>query len=165
MITLLVWRHARTEPGAPDRPDYDRRLRSTGREDAHSVGERLVQMSLVPDLILCSDSARTRETADIALECFPGMPARYDLPELYRANSADFPTLVARHGDGAFGADSHRRIMIVAHNPAVEEFVAGISRATEHIRPGVLAVVEVDAPEAASIDRSTRMKLKMFIRP
>jgi phosphohistidine phosphatase len=63
--TLLAVRHAKSS-WEFDVDDHDRPLSARGRRDADALGRLLVQRSLRPDLVLCSTSARTRETWDRA---------------------------------------------------------------------------------------------------
>jgi phosphohistidine phosphatase len=59
--TLLAIRHAKSS-WEFDVEDHDRPLSGRGRRDADALGRLLVSRSLRPDLVLCSTSARTRET-------------------------------------------------------------------------------------------------------
>ncbi len=49
---LLLVRHAKSDWGNPQTPDYDRPLNSRGLHDAPMMGGRLKTMGLVPDLII-----------------------------------------------------------------------------------------------------------------
>lgn len=59
--TLVLVRHAKAEQvvGAPD---HDRTLTARGRRDAVATGEWLKAQGIVPELVICSTSVRTRET-------------------------------------------------------------------------------------------------------
>ena len=59
--TLVAVRHAKSS-WDHDVEDHDRPLSGRGRRDADALGRLLVQRSLVPELVLCSTAARTRET-------------------------------------------------------------------------------------------------------
>ena len=59
--TLILVRHAKAEQ-APGKPDHDRALTTRGRRDAEAAGEWLKQQGIVPELVICSTSVRTRET-------------------------------------------------------------------------------------------------------
>ena len=59
--TLVLLRHAKAEtPGEVF--DYDRRLAPRGAADAVAAGAWLAAHDLLPDLVLCSPAARTRQT-------------------------------------------------------------------------------------------------------
>jgi phosphohistidine phosphatase len=59
---LIVLRHAKSawDTDAPD--DHSRPLAKRGRKDAPLIGARLAQLEWVPQAVISSDSARTRET-------------------------------------------------------------------------------------------------------
>ena len=59
--TLILVRHAKAEQ-VPGKPDHDRSLSATGRRDATAAGQWLTQQGIVPELVICSTSFRTRET-------------------------------------------------------------------------------------------------------
>lgn len=62
--SLVLLRHAKAEqlpPGSPT-SDHDRRLTAQGRRDAVAAGSWLREHGVVPQLVICSTSRRTRET-------------------------------------------------------------------------------------------------------
>ena len=61
MPTLIVLRHAKAASGLGI-PDIDRTLTDRGRRNATAAGAWLRANDLVPDRVLCSIAARTRET-------------------------------------------------------------------------------------------------------
>jgi phosphohistidine phosphatase len=61
--TLVVVRHAKAQPSHPD-GDHERELAPRGMQDAQSLGRWLAEQDLLPDLVLSSTAARTRQTTD-----------------------------------------------------------------------------------------------------
>lgn len=64
--TLVVIRHAKAEQGHPQ-GDFARELTPRGRADAEELGRWLAGEGMVPDLVLSSPAARTRQTTAHAL--------------------------------------------------------------------------------------------------
>ncbi|MFW6313355.1 MAG: SixA phosphatase family protein [Spirochaetota bacterium] len=159
MIELLVWRHAKTEPAAAGHSDFARELRPVGRRHARSIGRWIAERGPIPEVVICSASVRTRETADIAIAEFARPPARFDLDELYVADSSDYIPIIAIHGGSA------TRTLIVAHNPATAQFVSQLAGRSVHMSPGTLAVVEADAPRASELTPRTPLRLRDVITP
>lgn len=159
MVELLVWRHAKTEPSGGGCPDHERELLPVGVTDAREVGKLVVERDLVPTVVLCSDAVRARQTADIACEAFPSAPLRIDLRELYDADGADIPGLLAVY------AGSATRVLVVGHNPCVSEFVSAVARSSTQLTTGALAVVEAEAEDASRIDAATSFALRTVIIP
>ncbi|MDQ2757510.1 MAG: histidine phosphatase family protein [Actinomycetota bacterium] len=59
--TLVLVRHAKAEQ-VPGKADHDRSLTSRGHHDAEAAGRWLHEQGVVPELVICSTSQRTRET-------------------------------------------------------------------------------------------------------
>ncbi|GGK59379.1 SixA phosphatase family protein [Ornithinimicrobium pekingense] len=61
--TLVVVRHAKAEQSHPQ-GDYSRELAPRGVADAQVLGRWLAEEELLPDLVLSSPAARTRQTTE-----------------------------------------------------------------------------------------------------
>jgi phosphohistidine phosphatase len=157
MVELLVWRHAKTETAKDGTADHERRLLPVGQDDAIRMGRLLADRGLIPDLVLCSDAVRARQTADLAMQAWNHAPTRIDLPELYRADAPDYLSIVSVYGGTA------RRVLIVAHNPAVGDFASEAAGKPIRIRTGTLAVVEVDVRRAADASRASALTLRSVL--
>lgn len=115
---LLAMRHAKSDHDPAVRRDFDRPLNGRGRRDAPRVGRRLREDRLVPDLVIASPAARARETAERvagALGLDPGAVLLED-----RLYAAGLETLLRVLAEAP--AES-RRILLVAHNPGLEDLV------------------------------------------
>ena len=156
MKTLLLWRHAKAESAGIAGGDHQRNLASRGHADAQRVAGRLVLHGPLPEIVLCSDSRRTMETAD-ALDRAAGRAlVRVALSDLYHAGTDDYLRLIGEFGGSA------ATIMIVAHNPTVEAFAEAVTGdGLVRVRPGDLAVYACAAPDwsAATIGHFTRTSI------
>ena len=120
-LTLLVLRHAKSSWKDPDLTDHDRPLNKRGRRDAPRMGRLLKELQLVPDRMLCSTANRACTTARTVLEA-AGATCELELwPELYLASAGRVLELVSRIDA------TERRVMVVAHNPGLEELVSGLT--------------------------------------
>ena len=94
---LLLLRHGESADDAPG-PDYLRPLTSAGREAVRALGVRLAARGCVePQLVLCSDTTRARQTLAVLTTEAPTLaaaPTRF-LASLYVAAAMDGET--ARH--------------------------------------------------------------------
>jgi phosphohistidine phosphatase len=110
---LLLLRHAKAEGQAAD--DHKRALIDRGRKDAVRIGRFLRDEIYIPDLILSSDSKRTRETLDHLLpELGAKVPVQYQ-HELYLAEPEIILSLIRR------APDKSGVLMVVGHNPGLEQ--------------------------------------------
>lgn len=134
MPTLIVLRHAKAVAGLLGTPDIDRTLNDRGRRDAAAAGDWLRARDLVPDRVLCSTAARTRETLDrLALDA----PVDFE-PAIYGNDPDDLLSLVAGTPE-AVG-----RLLLVGHNPSVHQLVHDLTgRAPDSYPTCALAVISV----------------------
>ena len=159
MTTIMLWRHAKTQPGSPEFSDRERELLPVGHTDAESVAHRLLEEGLIPDRVLSSDAARARQTTVAVAWLLPAGVERMELLELYHADAAELPDIIAVYAGGA------RRVLVVGHNPAVAEFVSRAAGTETRMRPGYLAVIEAEASHAGDLDRASGYTLKRIIVP
>lgn len=99
--------------------DLDRALSPDGIAEAQAAGKWLVEHHLMPDLVLCSPSRRTRETLENVLDKTGYCEQRID-PAIYEATPGELMALLDEHRDVG-------RVMLVGHNPGIEKVVALIS--------------------------------------
>lgn len=113
---IIIMRHAKSDRSAAGIPDHERPLNQRGEKASLMMGKRIKKELFVPQLIICSDALRARETAENAAAEL-GYDGKIRLaPELYLCEPDAFFE-VMRGLDEAL-----TRIMIVAHNPGVEDF-------------------------------------------
>ena len=115
---LLVVRHAKSDWDGDARTDFDRALAKRGRKDAPRMGEWLRRERLLPDLVRSSPARRAKETTLLLLEAM-GLDEQVVLwePRLYGTGLAEHLRILAECPRAA------RRVMLVAHNPALEDLV------------------------------------------
>jgi phosphohistidine phosphatase len=119
---LIVLRHAKATH-KPGFADEDRPLTGRGRHDADAAGEWMRVRQLIPDLVLCSSSRRTRETWDrvaLAMRAGPGIEVFYD-SRLYLADDDATLDVIAETPDDT------GTLLIVGHNPAAQQIVCGLT--------------------------------------
>ncbi|MCB9758443.1 MAG: histidine phosphatase family protein [Alphaproteobacteria bacterium] len=140
---LILMRHAKSawDAGAPD--DHSRPLNGRGRRDAPRMGEVLRTRGWVPELVLCSDATRTRETwARMRDALVADQPVEVRLMrELYHAGP-----LTVRAAMTSI-PDTVRSALILWHNPGVEDTVAWATGLSHRVTTGNAALLE--GPEGA----------------
>ncbi|XP_002974533.2 uncharacterized protein At3g52155, chloroplastic [Selaginella moellendorffii] len=62
---LILLRHAHSSWANRSLKDHERPLSGRGRQQAASIAAKLRELGWLPELVLCSDSTRTRETLEI----------------------------------------------------------------------------------------------------
>jgi len=119
-LTLLLIRHAKSEPGAPMQPDHERVLNARGRGDAPRMGRWIADRGLTPQEVICSDAQRTRETLDLMLPEWPEPPRLSHRAALYHATTdAMLRALSEAEGE---------RVALVGHNPGIGALAGLLAR-------------------------------------
>lgn len=113
MLTVSLFRHAKTEPLEPGGNDFDRVLTRRGHKDAAALGAYFAVENFWPDLILCSPSQRTRQTLSVAFAGLPEPPVVFE-DALYHAAAPNMATRLRK-----VDADK-QHVMIIGHNPGMQ---------------------------------------------
>lgn len=116
MDRLILLRHGKAERESVSGDDFDRKLTHRGVRESAAAAAHLADLGLVPDLVLVSPAARTRETWAAAQESFPGAAWRVE-PSLYHAEERVVRKLAEDAGE------TSRVVMVVGHNPGLQELV------------------------------------------
>lgn len=113
---IILLRHAHADGAAPGQDDIARVLSLRGEAEADAAGAWLKEHGATPDRVLCSPSARTRETCERVLSALGYADLRSDA-RIYDATPGTLIRVLDEHAD----ADS---ILLVGHNPGLENLVA-----------------------------------------
>ena len=171
MLTVLLLRHAKSNWDTLSLPDYDRPLAKRGQKAAPLMGAAIARLDLKPDLILCSGAARTRETLALALPALgtPQPEIIYD-DAIYMATPGTLMTLLRKLPTGT---NAPKTVMVVGHNPGLEELAAELAGGgdkdackvmAEKFPTGALAVFTFDVPAWSAIAPGGG-KLQRFLTP
>lgn len=146
MRELILLRHAHAEPAVSGQADLDRPLSPVGLAKAEAAGKWLKENKLLPDCVLCSPSRRTRETLEAVMAAIGYVEKRLE-DRIYEATPGTLAALVDERRD-------LDRVLIVGHNPGLEQLVAlmtdGTSSDYRGMPPGGVAVLGF--PREASIE-------------
>ena len=126
---LIIMRHAKSSWKSDAPTDHARPLNNRGRKDAPRVSQRLVDIGWQPQLVLSSDSQRTRETCQLMHEAWVSetkVPVKYLRP--FYAGGVDevVPALTKV-------PDDVTSVLALGHNPGWEEVVAWLCGQPVHL--------------------------------
>ncbi len=159
MKTLLVLRHGKSSWSDSSLGDHDRPLKGRGKRAAKKIGRVLRERGLLPDLVLSSTAKRARATAKLTLQ-----EAGYEgdvvkLRELYFASVHKQLAAVSRHA-----RRDDERVLIVGHNPALEELVGTLTGDEVSLTTANLAVVDLEIEDWDTLPKA-RGTLRVLVRP
>lgn len=125
MKTLTLLRHAKSGWDDPTLRDVDRPLNDKGRRAARAVGRYMAREAMVFDRVLASPAKRVAETLSAVEAAFGrALDATVD-KRLYLASPEQIMDLVGGAGDAA------RHVLVVGHNPGLEELVLDLAASGE----------------------------------
>lgn len=119
MGRLFLLRHAKAGWALPGVRDFDRPLEASGRADAEATGAEMRNRGYVPDITLCSNALRARETLEsIAGQADTGRVVFTD--RLYSDDAAGYLALIHQNADSG-------SVLVIGHNPMMEDLAMAIS--------------------------------------
>lgn len=141
MLTLSLFRHAKSSWDNATLDDFDRPLAERGLLAAPVMGAHMAAIGVRPDVILCSASVRTRATLDLVLPFLKAAkPAIVYEEALYLASASDLLTRV-RHAPARATS-----VMMIGHNPGFHDFAMALTGVGD---PSAMAALAVKYPTAA----------------
>ncbi|MGD2077873.1 MAG: histidine phosphatase family protein [Chloroflexota bacterium] len=154
MKTLLILRHAKSSWSDASLSDHERPLNKRGRRDAPKMGTLLAHEQLTPDIIITSSARRALDTAEaVAAESGYGGSLIVSRA-LYHAEPDDY-LAEARENGGA-----HEIVMIVGHNPGIEDLVEQLTGEWHRMPTAALAEVRLAIEEWSSLEDDATGRLE-----
>jgi phosphohistidine phosphatase len=163
---LILFRHAKSDwPEGVD--DHDRPLSDRGKKAAPVMGVYLEKNKLLPDLVLVSTARRAQETWTRACRALKAPPPAKNTREVYEAAAEKLLDVVRKTGPDV------RTLMIVGHNPGLEELAKRLmkdaggeagGRLQEKFPTAAIAVLSFDAGEWKDIAAGS-CSLDRFVTP
>ena len=158
-LRLLLLRHAKSSWSHPGLRDHDRPLARRGLRDAPRMGRYLREQGLTPAAALVSTAVRARTTAELALEAAGVAPDTLRLvPDLYGSSPDAILEIVAAEGGSA------SPLLVVAHNPGMEDLAARFLGRYEHFPTAALLVASVPGHDWTGLSPA-RATVEAFVRP
>jgi phosphohistidine phosphatase len=158
MKTLYLLRHAKSSWKDETLLDIERPLIGRGRRASKTVGGFLTKQKIVPDLVLSSSAVRARQTTDIVMEAAKLITdLRFD-ERIYEAGSQRLLEVVRQI------EKSKKTVLLVGHNPGLEEFLELLTGTVETMPTGTLSKVVLKASSWAAIGNKDGT-LEWIVRP
>jgi len=164
MPRLILLRHATAERAGPGQADHDRALTKGGRKEAAEAGRVLKERGEAIDLVLSSNSRRTRHTWDGVSAEIDATPEVRFLHSLFEAPDY-LPTLKSE-------ARTAATVLLIGHNPAMHGTAVEVAsslagrdgaRLRGGFQKGALAIFDFDG-EWKTL-RPGQMRLVAYIDP
>jgi phosphohistidine phosphatase len=158
MKSLLLLRHAKSSWKDVSLNDFDRPLNDRGRKAAQLIGKELADRRPPIDLIVSSPAIRARQTVERVVRA--GMltaEVRFD-QRIYEASAVRLLEVVSQFDD------EKKCILLVGHNPGLEDLLTLLTNNIQHMPTGGLAVLSLNFKKWEKIV-SGKVELRDFVKP
>jgi phosphohistidine phosphatase len=141
MQTLFLLRHAKAVPGSGSLQDPDRPLSDQGRTQARRMGNYFKEQKFELDLVLSSTALRARETTELFLKAAECVTEVYYDQRIYEASRHQLLKVLAEIDQ------DKSNVLLVGHNPVLEELLRHLTGRFESMATGTLAKIDFEAAD------------------
>ncbi len=157
MKTLLLLRHAKSSWKDEGLADFERPLNDRGRKAAELVGNFIAKQNLTIDLVISSPAVRARQTIELVLRAAKRSPElRFD-QRVYEASPTRLLEITSQI------EDDRKSVLLVGHNPGMEELLTLLVGVEMHMPTAALAKVALDSKKWDKI-LAEKGVLETFVR-
>ena len=158
MKTLYLLRHAKSSWKDETLADIERPLNGRGRRTSETIGGVLKKEKVSPDLVLSSSAVRARQTTELVMAAANlSTELRFD-ERIYEATAQKLLAVVKQIEKG------RKNVLLVGHNPGLEEFLELLTGSVETMPTGTLSKVNLRASSWESVS-SKAGTLEWIVRP
>ncbi|HEY8187740.1 MAG TPA: histidine phosphatase family protein [Pyrinomonadaceae bacterium] len=158
MKTLFLLRHAKSSGKDETLLDVERPLNGRGRRASLALGGFFKREKIIPDLVLSSSATRARETTGILMDASKlKTDLRFD-ERIYEAGARRLLEVIRQI------ERSKKTVLLVGHNPGLEELLTMLTGAVEPLPTGALSKVALSSSQWADLD-DKGATLEWIVRP
>jgi len=138
MKQLILMRHGKSSWQNDLLDDYDRPLKKRGKRDAPVMAQLLADNEIIPEMILSSSAARTRQTTQLVNDVLNLQEdsIRY-FDNFYLADQKELIKELKKL------SNSIDTVMIIGHNPTMEFFTANLTGEIHRFPTAAIAHIDL----------------------
>ncbi len=156
MKTIYLLRHAKSSWDDARLTDFERPLNRRGLENAPRVGAKISENRFQIDLIVSSPAERAKQTANIVAEA-ANVKGEIKFDErIYEASAQSLLKVISET------ADEKKSVLLVGHNPGLENFIEVLTGKTETMPTAALAVIDLNVDKWNEVTSDCGKLLKLF---
>lgn len=157
---LILIRHTKSSWADLGMDDFDRPLNKDRTGDAKRMAQKLLELNLQPDLIICSPALRTRQTVEYFCSTLKISSKEIQFEKRLYESSANEYLEVIRETDIQV-----KSLIIVGHNPSITDFANLFCHPLIEEVPTTGVIWLTFNSLDWNIDRTTPSSLKCFLTP
>ncbi len=147
MKKLMLIRHAKASQNS-DYKDFERPLKSSGREDAVIMAERLNTRNIIPQVIVSSPALRAESTANIFAEHLILPKPQTDML-IYDAKRGDVLKVINNF------PNEYDFIALAGHNPDMSQTIYDMTGQHKDVPTCTVALIEFDIDDWKLVSSNT----------
>lgn len=157
---LLIMRHAKSSWADETLTDYERPLNKRGQRDAPRMAAVLRDAGLIPDWVIASSANRAQATGRLVVDYLdsPGLDCQ-TTRDLYHAPPESYLEYLSLLGD------NHQTILMIGHNPGIEQLVYHLSDRYEAMPTAAIAWFQFETDNWAALETRQPDNLRVVWRP
>ena len=146
-------RHAKSDWNDLKLADKARPLNQRGRIAAPIMAQWIFENDLMPDIVLCSSAVRTQQTLELMVQywfALPNVSSIIHQPEILIEDNlylASESTILAV-AKSAPNLESKQRLLVLGHNPGMENLASIMSQCVIEMPTGAIAVLDSNSQES-----------------
>ena len=138
MLSLILFRHGKSDWDAPFSDDHERPLSTRGKEAARTMGRMLTRSQQVPDIAVSSSALRARDTLQLAARAGRwSSPLRID-SALYESTPSAIVEWIRQFDEPA------ARLLLTGHEPSWSELAGHLIGVPAALRIPTGAMLRID---------------------
>ena len=158
MKILLLMRHAKASPSSTSIADFDRPLIAEGKNASSHIGLSLKREIPTIDVAFSSPARRARETIEEVLQAAGWSLEVCADDRLYEGRALQVLEVLSEVDDRL------KTILLVGHNPVLEEAVLLLTGENVHLSPGALAHIDLEGAKFGEVSEN-KGTLSKVVRP
>ena len=151
MSTLVLLRHGKSDWSGGE-PDHLRPLARRGQRQVPEAGRWLADNVGVIDLAIVSPAERTRETWRLAAAVLDVPPPVREDARVYAASARSLVGVLREVPEGV------ATVVLVGHNPGIEDLVASLTGRSVPMPTSALAVIDLSTPWSAAANSVAELR-------
>lgn len=161
---LLLLRHGKSSWESAGLGDHERPLTDRGIRACQQIARLIFEQQLMPDSVRCSTAVRTCETWQVLNATWAEMGVKHPPcqteSQLYLASVSSLAEIIRATDDATV-----QRLMLIGHNPGLEELFSQLTSQIEHVPTACLMALRVPIDHWLQFTSSVQCELLGIWRP
>ena len=145
MLSIIIFRHGKSDWDAIYDKDHNRPLSKRGIKAAKKMGNYLKQINQVPDVVISSSAIRAKNTAELAMNSGDWKSIFYIEPRIYGGSSEELLSIVQKINRKI------KTVCLVGHEPICSSFISLCTFHSQRFTTASMAKIDFEFKEWSEI--------------